>query len=472
MSSNSNEEHSIVTTQKGPVVGREHADAVSFYNIPYCTAGRFEKPEPMASWSDPRPAFAPGPATPQGASRLDAVMGSHPFDIDETSSLTLNVWTPDPGGRAPVLLWFHGGAWLTGSGGSPWYDGLRLAAEQGIVVVTANYRLGALGYLYLNELDSNLGAGNFGFADQAAALEWVSGEIDKFGGDPSLITVGGQSAGAHSAGLLASSPDTRDLSARLMMQSSPHNWPLATTDEATETAVQLLAELSIDRKDAVEIQRVPTSEILSATNRMMRRRSKFSSVIPPLRPVQSDSLPWTTAQQALSHARDDLDVLLGYTSDEMRAFFDTDPTVSRAPKSDVIAELDRRYGDGAEVFRRFGLSPEPTPGRVLGAAIGEFDFVLSARQVAKSRARTARPAYVYEFGWKNGRFGACHCVDLPFLFGNPTAWVDAPMLSGVSRAEFDKLSSAFQNCVGQFVRTANPGWRPFSEEYGDIEVFA
>jgi para-nitrobenzyl esterase len=156
----------------------------------------------------------------------------------------------------------------------------------------------------------------------------------------------------------------------------------------------------------------------------------------------------------------------------MRAFFDTDPTVSRASKRDVVAELDRRYGDGAEVFRRFRSSPEMTPGRVLGAAIGESDFVSSAKQVAISRARKARPAYVYEFGWKNGRFGACHCVDLPFLFGNQTAWVDAPMLTSVSRGDFDKLSRAFRNCVGQFVRFASPGWRPFSDQHGEVEVFA
>lgn len=472
MSSEVNEDVSIVTTRNGPVVGRKSENAFSFYNIPYCTAGRFEKPQPVASWSDPRDAIAPGPAAPQSASRLDAVMGSIPFDTDETSCLTVNVWTPDPGGRAPVLLWFHGGAWLTGSGGSPWYDGLRLAAEQGIVVVTANYRLGALGYLYLNEIDSKLGAGNFGLADQSAALEWVSREIGKFGGDPSLITVGGQSAGAHSAGLLASSPETRDLTARLMMQSSPHNWPLATTDEATETAVELLADLAIDRKDATAILRVPTSEIVSATARIMRRRAKFSSVIPPLRPVQSDCLPSATVHQALSYARDDLDVLVGYTSDEMRAFFDTDPTVSRASEDDVVAELDRRYGDGVEVYRRFRSSPEMTPGRVLGTAIGDSDFVSSAKQVAMSRARQARPAHVYEFGWDDGQFGACHCVDLPFLFGNQTAWVDAPMLTSMSRDEFDRLSSAFMSCVGQFVRTANPGWRPFSGEHGEVEVFA
>jgi para-nitrobenzyl esterase len=234
----------------------------------------------------------------------------------------------------------------------------------------------------------------------------------------------------------------------------------------------LLAELAIDRDQAAAILSVPATEIVSATVRMARKRGRFSSVIPPLRPVQTQDLPWKTAQQALSScARDDLDVLLGYTSDEMRAFFDTDFAVSQASTSDVVAELSRRYGDGSEVFSRFRSSPEVTPGRVLGAAIGESDFASSAKQVATSRARKPRPAFVYEFGWGNGRFGACHCVDLPFFFGNQTAWADAPMLDSVSRVEFDELSRSFRDSVGQFVHFGSPGWQPFTDQHEVIKIF-
>ena len=163
---------------------------VAFRGIPYAASPvgerRFAAPEQHPRWQDPRDATRPGPSVPQGPSRLEAVMGRRVPDWDEDGCLTLNVWTPRlPGagsapGALPVLVWFHGGGFTSGSGGWDWYDGRNLAAAGPIVVVTANYRLGPLGYLYLPDL----GIENLGTQDQAAVLAWVQRNISAFGGDP------------------------------------------------------------------------------------------------------------------------------------------------------------------------------------------------------------------------------------------------------------------------------------------------
>jgi len=151
-------------------------------------------------------------------------MGRRTPDWNEDGSLTLNVWTPGlpgdgSGGRpVPVLVWFHGGGFTSGSGGWDWYDGRNLAAAGEIIVVTANYHFGALGYLYLPEL----GVENLGTQDQEAVLAWVKRNISRFGGDPGDITVGGQSAGAFSSACLAVSPASGPLVRRVITQSAPH----------------------------------------------------------------------------------------------------------------------------------------------------------------------------------------------------------------------------------------------------------
>src|SRR5271154_280509 len=211
-----------VTVQQGSICGSSDGTVIAFRGIPYAASPvgslRFRPPAPHPGWSGVRDGSRPGPAAPQGPSRLEWAMGPREPDWDEAGCLNLNVWTPanalpDATPR-PVLVWFHGGGFTSGSGGWDWYDGRNLAAAGNIVVVTANYRLGPLGYLRL----PGIGADNLGCQDQAAVLRWTRDNIGAFGGDPAQVTVGGQSGGAYSALLLAIDPATSDLVHRVIAQ--------------------------------------------------------------------------------------------------------------------------------------------------------------------------------------------------------------------------------------------------------------
>ncbi|MFM8236510.1 MAG: carboxylesterase family protein, partial [Actinomycetota bacterium] len=162
--------------------------------IRYATAERFAPPEPVPFTDEATAGGAFGPSAPQtvGHALGGVVPGMRIEATDERSCLTLNVWSPAAPGPHPVLVWFHGGSFVIGGTAQPVYDGTRLAAEQSVVVVTANYRLGAFGFLDGREIG---GVANCGVRDALAALVWVRDHIDRFGGDPDRIVAFGESAG-------------------------------------------------------------------------------------------------------------------------------------------------------------------------------------------------------------------------------------------------------------------------------------
>lgn len=450
-----------VTTMRGRVEGSRYAGGAAFLGIPYAIAARFDPPDAYPPWTGKHDARHAGPAAYQLPSRLQQVMGPAPAAVSEDGCMTLNVWTPDVSASLPVLFWLHGGAWASGSGGWPWYNGAALAAEQGIVVVTSNYRLGPLGYLHLPEWNPPIA--NVGFLDQIAALLWVVDEISAFGGNPAKVTVGGQSAGAHAAALLASHDKTRPLVRRVLLQSGPLAWPLQTQADASDSAQRLFQELQISPTNADQLRRIAPLELIRAAQSVASRDRGFASITPPFQPVATDQLPWASPLNALETAANaDLDILVGATREEMRAFFDFDSPVASADRSQAIVELDRQFGTGEWIYNLYEQGctrREPTPGQVLSDVLGDAQFRCAALAVADHRETCGHPAYVYDFEWSAGPFGACHTIDLPFLFGTRHAWAGAPMLAGIG-AKFEPISRSFRDAVGRFVRTGCPGWPP------------
>jgi para-nitrobenzyl esterase len=183
---------SVVATTGGKVRGT-HRDGVHvFRGIPFAAPPvgelRFRPPGPVTSWEGELDARHAGPWAPQLPSPLESMVGAPPPRWDEGACLSLNVTTPGlDDARRPVMFWIHGGAFVNGAGSSPIYDGTRFATRGDVVVVTVNYRLGAFGFLHLEEiLGAELaGSGNAGILDQVAALEWVRDNVEAFGGDPS-----------------------------------------------------------------------------------------------------------------------------------------------------------------------------------------------------------------------------------------------------------------------------------------------
>lgn len=412
----------------GAVRGVPDGAVTAFRGVPYAASPvgrlRLRPPAEHPGWSGVRDGSAPGPAVPQRPSRLENVMGPREPDWSEQDCLTLNIWTPPdaPGGPAhpprPVLLWLHGGGFSSGSGGWDWYDGARLAAAGGIVVVTANYRLGAFGYLWLPEI----GAGNLGCLDQAAALRWVHTHIGAFGGDPERITVGGQSAGAYSALALALDPTTGPMVRRVIAQSGPWGMAPQPQRDADAAAAHYLGLLGLSREQDVgtTLRRLPAADLLAAYARLAADRARPGDLAPPLYPVlggagMPDAWPHALAQGRLAGKR----VLLGRTEDEVSAF----------------------------------------TGRTDAAATEEW-FGAGVTEIARSCAEHGEPAYVYRFARTSAAapgLGATHCSDLPFAFDALDAYPDAPMLGPVDEAD-RALARRLSGALAGFVASGDPGW--------------
>ncbi|MGA6205935.1 carboxylesterase family protein [Nocardia testacea] len=358
-------------------------------------------------------AVRPGPAAPQLPSRLAAIMGDFEFAQAE-DCLTLNVWTPPRGGSRAVFVFLHGGGFVSGSGGLPWYDGAELAARENIVVVTVNYRLGALGFLYLPGVSPS----NLGLLDQLAALRWVHDNIEGFGGDPGAVTVAGQSAGALSILTLLAGDRAHGLYRRAVLQSAPAGTNPLTIDETERVGALVLEELAIAPRDAGRLVEVPVAALLAAQSAVMRRTADPAEPVPPFRWIADDALVSADPLTAVGMNGGEVELMVGTTRDEAAAFTPGDPALVRAVTERLFAGPARRL---ALLF-------------------------------------TGRNApWLYRFDWSPPRspFGACHCLELPFVFGNSAAWRQAPMLGGRHPAP---LTEQVMSAWAGFVREGTPGW--------------
>ncbi|HVM97722.1 MAG TPA: carboxylesterase family protein, partial [Candidatus Acidoferrales bacterium] len=215
----------IAETGFGKLRGTTDGGVFVFRGVPFAQPPvgplRFQPPQPLQPWAGVRDAIEFAPAAAQGVDPLPLASESDSNGNSE-DCLTLNVWTPGlDGAHRPVLVWIHGGSFQRGSASMRALNGARLAYRGDAVVVAIQYRLGALGFLYLNDLcgDATTFPANLGLRDQIAALQWVRGEIGAFGGNPSNVTVFGQSAGAICASVLLGTPAAQGLFDRAILQS-------------------------------------------------------------------------------------------------------------------------------------------------------------------------------------------------------------------------------------------------------------
>ncbi|WP_286160310.1 carboxylesterase/lipase family protein [Streptomyces yunnanensis] len=474
---------SVVATGSGRVRGVVEGPVVAFRGVPYAASPvgglRFAPPRGHPGWSGVWDAARSGPAVPQAHSRLEGVMGPRGPDWDEDGCLNLNVWTPaaalaEGAVARPVLVWFHGGGWSSGSGGWDWYDGARLAALGDITVVTANYRIGPLGFLHLPAI----GAGNLGPQDQGAVLRWVAENIAAFGGDPALITVGGQSAGAYSTMSLATDPATSGMIRRIIVQSGPLGLPPQEPADATTTTTAYLHLLGIDPADdpGRALRALPWQRLQDAYGQLDDGLDhKPGDIAPPMWSVLGGPGQPRAWQEAVAEgALDDTDVLIGSVSDEMTAFLEADARVQSFTRDEaltLLGALPGRLGTDAPLaYERYEAQhPDATPSRLYTELAGDRVFGDGGLQVAAHRADRGLPAYVYRFTRRpepdEHRLGATHCAELPFLFGTFDTFPDAPMLGTVNGHDHD-LARSFAGALAAFVTTGSPNgdgladWHP------------
>lgn len=396
--------------------GTKSSQICQFSGIPYAEPPigelRFAAPKPVRLQGT-LDATLQAPIAPQKPSRLQDAMGACDARQDE-DCLRLNIWTPaaDDGCR-PVVVWLHGGAWQSG-GILPWYDGATLAVEGDIVVVAVGYRLGSLGWLPIPGATPNAG-----LLDQEQAIDWVIDNIKAFGGNPEAITLMGQSAGASS---ICAMLTRRPRFSRAILQSASLGRGWRSNAEGTEISAAYLEACGVRSVD--EARALPVQTLLDAQDhplvlQTLRLEGSGRSLFAPVR--DGTVLPENLAQ-VLEEATERIDVLMSYTRDEMAAF----------PNG--------------------GVDPASTK-------IGDEIFGSPARTWAKKASMHGKASWLCRFDVApTTRFGACHCIDLPFMFGNLDSFKSAPMLHGLDPARAQTLSKRVRRSWIQFIRHESPGW--------------
>jgi para-nitrobenzyl esterase len=372
-------------------------------------------------------------------------MGPLRLTHQDEDCLSLNIWTPGPGGPArPVLVWIHGGGFSSGTGGADWYDGARLAERGDLIVVTINYRLAALGFAYLD----GIAPANLGLLDMTAALRWVRDNIAAFGGDPRQVTVAGQSGGALSIVSLLPT----GLFHRAILQSGPYALRPLSTEQADRNTGLLLRELGLDGPPAaarstlreVGVERLLAAQLTVARTAAAAQRNPLN-VSPPFQLVADGITVAADPIGAAGAVAGQTDLLIGWTRDELAAFIGGDPRFGAITAAEVVEAVRDWYGDTAE--ERYAAcqaeQPGTTPAETAVALSTDHMFRRDAVRLAAASPKTR----TYQFDWRpqGSPFGACHCLELPFVFGNPDAWQTAPMLpNGVTpQTLVDTVQSAW-----------------------------
>jgi para-nitrobenzyl esterase len=419
----------IVETRSGRVEGLVGDGVLEFRGIPYARppvgALRFCAPRREEAWSGIRPAREFGPSAPQRPLALP--LPGMDVGICDEDCLTLNVTTPAAdGARRPVLVWIHGGGFVIGAGSQPLYHGAALARRGDLVVVTINYRLGPLGFLHFAELCPGLdgAVGNAGLRDQVAALEWVGQNAAAFGGDPQRVTIFGESAGGMSVATLLGMPAARGLFARAIAQSgAAHN--VHDPETATRVASEFLAELELPPARAAEtLRELPPDKLLDLHQQTVLRLGQTAGPLPFQPVVDGDSLPEPPLDALRAGASAPLELLTGSTRDEWRLFQFLDSQLATLDHASLEKRLSAQLPASdaeamVELYRR--ARPAAKPADLLFAIETDRVFRIPAIRLAEARAQHPGATFMYRFDWESpalgGALGACHAVELPFVFG-------------------------------------------------------
>ena len=469
----------VVEISQGRLRGVWRGDHWSFSGIPYGLAPvgelRWRPPLPAEAWDEIRDASTFGAIAPQSAAVPGLTAPSDPGATEPHSEdcLSLNVWTPalpeqptsTPGEGRPVMVWIHGGGFTSGSSSVFLYRGGSLVRNGDAVVVTINYRLGALGFLGHRDLQDPDGLlGNWGIHDQLAALRWVRGHIAAFGGDPHNVTVFGESAGGFSVSALLGIPAASGLFRRAIVQSGGV-W-VHSVEEAERTADRLAAALGVARCSRESLQGVPATELVAATEELGRRRPDPGMLPLPHLPVVDGALIPTHPLTAVADgAASGVDLLIGTNRDEVTLFGLGNPALMALDADGVhrwIANAvpDIPADEVIDCYRAARQSrTEPVEPRDVWIAAGtDLVFRWPSLQLAATHGGHSARSFVYLFDWESPAFdgilGSCHALELPFVFGAVQEPV-VQMFSGRG-PEVEALSRNMQAAWLSFARNGVP----------------
>ena len=464
-----------IDTPSGPITGRSREGALLFAGIPYAAPPidglRFKAPQAHEPWTEPLSALKFGPAAPQVATggMTDSAQVRWSEDC-----LTLNISTPacDDAAR-PVMVWIHGGGYRTGQGSIPWYNGARFSTNGGIVVVSINYRLGALGFTDLSHLGDEYALSSVnGTLDQIAALRWVADNIAAFGGDPQRVTIAGESAGGFSVATLLGCTAAQGLFLRAIPQSgaAQHTLPAAASARVTE---KFLGELGID--DAIGLEAVSTDNLLQAQMATIKHfesgagmTNELGVAVSCFYPAHGNSLlPEAPLDAIASGCGSDVALLTGSNADEttLWGYGDVD--------EEKLERIARSYGaeNALATYRR--TRPDADPTALAIALTTDHMFRIPAIRLAEARAAHTGDTWLYLFNWASrafeGRLGATHALEIPFAFDNlDRAGVDLFLGPGDSPQQ---VADVMHGAWTRFITDGDPGWQRYDLEQRTTMVF-
>jgi para-nitrobenzyl esterase len=465
-----------VRTAAGTVRGRWEDGLAVFRGIPFAAppvgAARFAAPQHVPRWDGVREAFAFGPTAPQDLAGFRPAGAALPPPPPSYDWLTVNVWTPAPGTaeRRPVMVWIHGGAYKLGSSSQAGYDASQIARDGDVVVVSCNYRLGIEGFAQIDGAPANRA-----LLDQVAALEWVRDNVTAFGGDPDQVTVFGESAGGGTIAALLAMPTATGLFRRAIAQSVPGTFLSAelSADVTAAIAAERGLRPTVTDLSTVEPQElVLAGEAVTATARQHLARwgmlaNHTDTLYAPV--VDGEVLPTTPWQALADGAAADVALITGHNREECRLFLGMFGKLGKITDEDAAWALGV-YAPDAESYRAAfpAASAEELYERV------QSDWLFRMPTLRLAQAHTGR-TYLYELTWPapgfGGRFGACHGLDLPLLFGTPAADLGPLLLGPEPPAEAEKLSAQFRTAWTAFASTGDPGWPTFDDERRLTQIF-
>ncbi len=436
----------VVACPAGRFAGEQKGGVSAFRGIRYGRAARFQPPRPVEPSHEVVSAFEFGPVCHQRTRR-------QPQSED---CLFLNVWTPEPryGRRRPVMVYVHGGAFAFGSGSDPETEGEILADRGDVVVVTLNHRLNMFGYLYLARLDEHYpDSGNAGQLDLILALQWVRANIAAFGGDPSRVTLFGQSGGGAKITTLMAMPAAHGLfrhAATMSGQQVTASGPIHATDRSRAVLAQLKARA--DQLESLAPERL--LEGLLAEDPALGGPVHMGPVFDGRSLLRH---PFWPDAPRLSHG---IPMMTGGTRDETRAYFPPDSAMIRDMSWDnvadrIAAELPIDLLPEAIVAAYRSHMPEASPSDVFFAATSDGRSWRGQLEVAEARARAGASVFAYQVNFTSRvdpRRGAEHAIDVPLVFGTLGARGAMTGTDASARA----ASARMQDCFLAFAHTGNP----------------
>ena len=462
----------VVDAPAGAVRGEAGEGVAVFRGVPYALPPtgwrRWKPPAEMPRWREIRDATRFGPACHQPTARGTSIYAPAESPTMSEDCLSLNIWAPEGVSEAPVFVWIHGGALSTGASSEAMYDGARMAASQGMVVVSINYRLGVLGYLAHPELSAESRqdiSGNYGLLDQIAALRWIEANIAAFGGDPDNVTIAGESAGALSVLYLMASPGARGLFDRAIAQSA---YMISTPElrsrrygdpPAEGVGVWLQTQLGLTN----------LAELRAMDAQTLTTRALATGYM-PWGTIDGQILPEQLVQIFDRGEQAPVPLLVGFNQGEIRSMRALAPPAP-ASAADYEAAIRSRYGDLADAF--LGVYPASDLGESVLAATRYALYRWTAERMARRQTKLGQPTFVYLFdhGYpaaNEADLHAFHAAEIPYVFGGldrtPPRWPaipDTPEERGLS----DAMMAYWASFARDGVPTApdQPAWPAYDQ---------